>query len=100
MIVDAPCGGGRFRTLLDKGSAAADAGRGLVSVWETGSADVQPAANNWSILTRTYGPPYSTLPRVPAVPHALFGGLQSLSQRFVPGLLHRARSVQALLFLR
>ena len=27
MIVDAPCGGGRFRTLLDKGSAAADASK-------------------------------------------------------------------------
>lgn len=100
MIVDAPCGGGRFRTLLGKGSAAADAGRGLGSVWETGSADVQPASNNWSILTRAYGPPYSTLPRVPAVPHAVFGGFQSLWQRFVLGLLYRARSVQALLLLR
>jgi hypothetical protein len=77
-----------------------DAGRGLGSVLETGSADVQPASKNWSILTRAYGPPYSTLPRVPTVPHAVSGGLQSLSQRFVLGLLYRARSLQALLFLR
>jgi len=55
-----------------KGSAAADAGKGVWSLSKTGSADVQPAAKNWSILTRTYGPPYSTLPRVPAVPHAIF----------------------------